>query len=181
MRKTLEGFTLVEAVVTVACIAVACCIALPAVGAATAKARDTTIRSAMVESLQRATTHAIATRTHVVMCPSPDGQTCVRGTDWTPGWIAFADLDGDRERDPAHDILLHAQSKLEGRSRLRGSPGRTRIVVQPRGDTAGSNATFTICREGSTAHASALILANSGRWRFATPAQAAATACAFGG
>jgi type IV fimbrial biogenesis protein FimT len=176
-----NGFTLIEALVAMAGLAATCCIALPALGAANAKARDMTIRSAMVETLQRATTHAIATRTHVVLCPSHDGQTCTRGTDWTPGWIAFADLGANRERDGGFDTLLHAQPRLQGRSRLRGSAGRTRIVVQPRGDTAGSNATFTICREGSTAHATALILANSGRWRFAHPAANAASACAYGG
>lgn len=175
-----KGFTLVEALVAMAVLGIACCIALPALGAASAKARDVAVRSAMVETFQRATTHAVATRTHVVICPSADGQTCARGTDWTPGWIAFADLGADRERNGGFDALLHAQPPLDGGSRLRGSVGRSRIVVQPRGDTAGSNATFTICREGSTAHATALILANSGRWRFATPAPSAASACAFG-
>lgn len=176
-----NGFSLIEALVVMAGLAVTCCIALPALGAASARARDVAIRSAMVETLQRATVHAIATRTHVVICPSRDGDTCAGGTDWTPGWIAFADLAGNRERDGAFDTLLHAQPNLEGRSRLRGSAGRSRIVVQPRGDTAGSNATFTICREGSTTHATALILANSGRWRFATPTANAASACAYGG
>lgn len=176
-----NGFTLIEALVAMTGLAVTCCIALPALGAANAKARDMTIRSALVETLQRATTHAIATRTHVVLCPSQDGETCMRGTDWSRGWIAFADLSGNRERDGGFDSLLHTQPRLEGRSRLRGSAGRTHIVVQPRGDTAGSNATFTICREGSTAHATALILANSGRWRFASPAANAALACAHGG
>lgn len=176
-----NGFSLIEALVAMAGLAVTCCIALPALGAASARARDVAIRSAMVETLQRATVHAIATRTHVVICPSRDGDTCAGGTDWTPGWIAFADLAGNRERDGTFDTLLHAQPNLEGRSRLRGSAGRSRIVVQPRGDTAGSNATFTICREGSTTHATALIHANSGRWRFATPTANAASVCAYGG
>ena len=180
MHTKSNGFTLIEALAASAVIAIACCIAVPNLAAASAKTRDVAVRSAMAESLQRATTHAIATRTHVVICPSRDGQACINGTDWTSGWIVFADLRGDRVRDPIYDTLLHAQPALEGHSRLRGSPGRTRIVVQPRGGTAGSNATFTICREGSTAHASALILANSGSWRFAPPAPAAASACAFG-
>lgn len=180
MNGKRNGFTLIEAMVATAVVAMTCCIAVPAVGAVAAKTRDATIRSAMVETLQRATTHAIATNSHTVICPSLDGQTCTRGVDWTPGWIAFADLGVDRERDSPHDTLLHAQPALEGGSRLRGSPGRTRIVVQPRGDTAGSNTKFTICRKGSTNHATALVLANSGRWRFAQAAGPAASACAHG-
>ena len=46
-----NGFSLIEALVAMAGLAVTCCIALPALGAASARARDVAIRSAMVRWL----------------------------------------------------------------------------------------------------------------------------------
>lgn len=179
-RGSTSGFTLIECLIALAALAALCCIAIPSLSDAAAKTRDAAIRAAVVESLQRATTHAVATSTHVVLCPSADGHACLNSTNWSLGWIAFADPDKNRERSNVRDTLLQVQPALDGGSRLRGTAGRTRLVVQPEGHTAGSNVTFTICRHGSPARATAMTLANSGRWRFSSAPEAASSACAYG-
>jgi type IV fimbrial biogenesis protein FimT len=179
MRSSHHGLTLLETLVALAAAAILCCLAFPALTAAAAKTRDASVRASLVESLQRATTYALVNGTRVVLCPSSDAVSCAAGIDWSHGWIAFADRDGDRERGDA-EALVHAQAELDG-VRLLGQASRARIVVQARGGTAGSNATFTICTRRDSAHATALVLANSGGWRFAKASEDAAGRCAYGG
>ena len=66
---------------------------------------------------------------------------------------------------------------LGGTVRLRSTIGRTRLVFQPNGGSAGTNMTFTLCDGRGTSHATALVLNNTGRLRSATPDAGAARAC----
>lgn len=180
MGRTQAGFTLFEALVAMAVLGILVAVAMPAWMDAVARTRDAGIRAALVEAATRSTTHAVVANTRVVLCPSVSGEACISGTDWSEGWIAFADLDGNRERS-GRETLVSSHGKLEGGSRLLGTAGRSRIVFQPRASNGGSNATFTLCTRRHASRASAFIIANSGRWRFATATPAAASVCAFGG
>src|SRR5690606_2521841 len=127
-------------------------------------------------TLDVAMRHATVTGSEVVVCPG-GGDGCRDTYDWSAGWLAWADLDGDRRVDPS-EALLREVPALAGEVHLRTTPGRRRLVLHPHGGAAaGTNATFTLCDGRGTAKAVALVLASSGRLRAAKPDPAAAEAC----
>jgi type IV fimbrial biogenesis protein FimT len=179
MTYIARGFTFLEMLIAIAVAAVLLAVAIPAWSSARAKVHSTNVRAAMTITLNDSLRHATVAGAEVVVCPTLGTAACVKGTDWSHGWIAFADLDGDRIRS-ARETLLHREPKLEGGIKLRSTPGRTRLVFQPNGSNAGSNVTFTLCDDRGPRHAITLVLANNGRLRAGKPTSAAASQCAYG-
>jgi len=175
MLYSARGFTLIEALIALAAAGFLLCVAVPAWSGALEAAHATSARAVLLESLTRSISHAALTGSEVVLCPG-DASGCRNSIDWSRGWIAYADIDGDRRRD-ANETLLYSQSALTGRVHLRSTSGRTRLVFQPNGGNAGSNVTFTLCDGRGAARAATLVLANDGRLRAGTPTPLAAQAC----
>lgn len=175
MRPNTTGFTLVEAVVALSIVAVLACIAVPAWSNVREAACHGAARSALLDSILAASSHAAIAGIPVVLCPG-DARGCRADTDWSRGWVAFADSDGDGTRGAA-EPLLRAVPGLGGRAHLRTTQGRTRLQFQPGGGNVGSNATFTLCDGRGTAKAVSLVLANDGRLRGGQPTAAAAADC----
>lgn len=165
MRKQ-HGFTLIEAALALAVAAICLGIAIPSLAGAVSAAHAGTAKTAMVEAFTKALTHSTITGAEVVLCPTPDGgDACTDTTDWSGGWIAFADLDGNRSRGPGETLLVRQAAFAHG-VHLRSTSGRKRLVFQPQGGAAaGSNVTFTLCDARGAAKATTLILANSGQFR----------------
>jgi type IV fimbrial biogenesis protein FimT len=175
MPHRIRGFTLVEAVIAMAVISLLVGAAVPAWSGALESAHATSAKAALVETLTRSISHAALAGSEVVLCPgTADG--CRNTIDWSHGWIAYADIDGNRQRGP-YETLLQLQPALAGKAHLRSTAGRTRVVFQPNGGNAGSNITFTLCDGRGAAQATSLVLANDGRLRAGTPNPAAAEAC----
>ena len=174
MRRP-RGFTLIEMVVSLVVASLLLAFAIPAWSAAVARAHAESARVVLFQSITRAINHATATGVEVVLCPgTPDA--CRDSPDWSGGWMAYADLDGDRRRDPA-ETLLDVRPALHRDMHLRSTKGRKRIVVRPNGGTSGSNATFTLCDAKGHTRAVTLVLANNGRLRPDEAGPAAAEAC----
>jgi type IV fimbrial biogenesis protein FimT len=172
---TTTGFTLIEALIALFIAALLVGVAVPAWSSASESAHAGAAQAALLESLVRSINHAALTGSEVVLCPG-DASGCRDTSDWSRGWVTWADLDGDRVRD-SRETLLQTQPALGGKVHLRSTSGRRRLVFQPNGGNAGSNVTFTLCDGRGSAQARSLVLANDGRLR-ATPASAtAAAAC----
>jgi type IV fimbrial biogenesis protein FimT len=175
MPHRIRGFTLIEAVIAMAVLSLLVATAVPAWSGALESAHATSAKAALVETLTRSISHAALAGSEVVLCPgTADG--CRDSVDWSAGWIAYADIDGNRQRGP-NETLLQVQPALSGKTHLRSTVGRTRVVFQPNGGNAGSNITFTLCDGRGAAQATTLVLANDGRMRAGTPTPAAAAAC----
>lgn len=172
MIRRVSGFTLIELLAILAVAGILLGVALPAFSGALEAARAQDARAALFTTLVSATARATATGTHAVLCPSADGQNCLDSADWSLGWIAFLDHDGDRQHAPGERIIQQ-QTALAGKVRLRSTEGRKRIVFQPSGSNAGSNVTFTLCDGRGPAKAQTLVLNNQGRLRAGEPSQAA--------
>ena len=175
MLRSSRGFTLVEAMIALLVAGVLLAVAVPAWSGALEAAHATSARAVLLESLTRSISHAALTGSEVVVCPG-NASGCRNSVDWSGGWIAYADIDGDRRRG-ANETLLSSQPALTGRVHLRSTLGRTRLVFQPNGGNAGSNVTFTLCDGRGAAQAATLVLANDGRLRGGTPTALAAQAC----
>ena len=171
----IRGFTLIEALVVLVVAALLLGLAVPALSNASEAVHNGSAQAALGGSILGAVSHSAVTGTEVVLCPG-DADGCRPSIDWSRGWVAFADIDGDRQRDPA-DTLLKRVEALGGDVHLRSTPGRTRLVFQPNGGNAGSNVTFTLCDGRGAEKAVTLVLANNGRLRSGKPSEAAAYAC----
>lgn len=174
--KPQTGFTLLEAMVALALAAILLAIALPAFGAVMAAARSAQARAALLATVVDSVRHAGTTGVEVVVCPQAAGGGCADSWDWSGGWSAFADLDGDRVHD-AHEPQVTAHPALSPKVRLQTTTGRRRLVFQPSGGNAGSNVTFTLCDSRGVERATSLILSNPGRLREAPASAQAAAAC----
>lgn len=173
--RAASGFTLIEALVALTIATILLGLAVPALSSASEAVHNGSAQAALASSILGAVTHSASTGAEVVLCPG-DATGCRSTIDWSRGWVAFADIDGDRQRDPA-DTLLKQVDGLGGDVHLRSTPGRTRLVFQPNGGNAGSNVTFTLCDGRGIEKAATLVLANSGRLRSGAPNEAAALAC----
>lgn len=175
MTQRMRGFTLIEAVIVLAVGGILVGAAVPALTGAVENSRSSSVKADLLATLTRAISHAAMAGSEVVLCPGDSGG-CRATTDWSGGWIAYADIDGNRQRS-ANETLLQAESALPGQVHLRSTTGRTRLVFQPNGGNAGSNVTFTLCDGRGAAQATTLVLANDGRLRSGKPTTAGAEAC----
>jgi type IV fimbrial biogenesis protein FimT len=175
MTQRMRGFTLIEAMIVLAVGGTLVGAAVPAWTGAVESARSSSVKSDLLATLTRAISHASVAGSEVVLCPGNSGG-CLSTTDWSGGWIAYADIDGDGQRG-ANEILLQAEPALPGSVHLRSTVGRTRIVFQPNGGNAGSNVTFTLCDGRGASQATTLVLANDGRLRSGKATAIGAEAC----
>lgn len=157
-----RGFTLIEATICLAVAGILAAVAMPAVADALARSESASARAALLSTLTSAVGHASMTGTEVVICPSA-GDACRNSMDWSGGWIAFADRDGNRRRS-AGDHVVRRVDALDG-VRLLSTKGRKRLFIQPTGGNAGSNVTFTLCDGGGRDRPVTLVMANDGRLR----------------
>lgn len=173
------GFTLIEALIAMLLVALLLGVAVPAWTSASAATRSAAARAALEGTLIRGMRHATITDAPVVVCPAAT-LGCRDTMDWSGGWIAWADLDRDRRRDPNETLLQRARPLASG-VRLRSTTGRRRLVLRPHGGAAaGSNVTFTLCDARGADSATSLVMANSGQLRAGKPSRAAALACVSG-
>lgn len=171
-----HGFTLIECLIATVILGAILCIALPAYGKAMSATRLANLQATLLEHLTTSIRHAVISGKTVVLCTSGDGEPCTQGQDWSQGWMAFTDSNGDRERGPNEPILLK-HDRLTPPLRMTGSTGRSRITFNAKGAAPGSNTTFTLCDADGRARARSVMLANNGRLRKSAATPAAELAC----
>jgi type IV fimbrial biogenesis protein FimT len=170
-----RGFSLIELLVALTIVVVALGFAIPALSQSREAARAGAVEIRLLESLKLTLERAAITGRKAVLCPSADGRECTTSPDFSRGWIAFLDDDGNREHAPQETLIL-AEEPLPGDVRLRTTLGRTRLVFQGNGGNSGSNVTFTLCDGRGAPHARSLVLSNDGRFRRGVPAKASVAA-----
>ena len=181
MRKEARGFTLLEAIIALAIVAILASIAIPSWQSARAAVHAAKARSEMLETILAAVRHSALAGTEVVLCKpaTPTIDRCETTTNWTAGWALFADINGNRVRD-ANEPVIHRHRALSGGVKLWTTGGRTRLVFQPNGGNAGSNVTFTLCDDRGAQKAVTFVLANDGRMHWGRPTAVAAQQCVYG-
>lgn len=172
------GFTLLELLIALVVLGLLFGLAVPAWGRIVARVHAATAREAITATLFDAQRNAAVLGREIVICPASAG-SCDGGHDWSRGWIAFVDANGNRLPDGTEPVFDRTPALPDG-VHLIGSAGRPRLVFQPFGGNAGSNVTFTLCDRRGADDALALILSNGGRLRTDRPTPAAAAACVAG-
>jgi len=175
----IKGFTLIEALAVMAATAILLAVAIPAYSHAAAAAHSGSARAELAATVIDAVRHSANAGTEVVVCPRANVGQCSGQTIWDGGWMAYADINGNRTRDDNETLLVQVEALKDG-VHLRSTAGRTRLVFQPNGGNAGSNVTFTMCDSRGLDSATTLVLSNAGTLRTGKPTAAAAWNCVYG-
>jgi type IV fimbrial biogenesis protein FimT len=159
IKRTL-GFTLMELMVTVAVLAVAVAIAVPAYTNMIINNRLAGTINEFVTSLHLARSEAIKRGVNVRACASTDGVSCATTGDWEQGWIVMVE---------GSSTVLNVYPSLNEGETLIKTGLQTRVVrFDGNGMAAGFNGTVTLCpRDNEARKARGVILSNAGRIQLA--------------
>jgi type IV fimbrial biogenesis protein FimT len=114
MDKCQKGFTLTEAIVVTAIVAILFGIAIPSYKYLTTSYRMSAEINNLVGDLQFARGEALKEGNGVTACISSDGATCTGGGNWGVGWIVFSDVNSNATVDLATDRVLKVQAAFTG-------------------------------------------------------------------
>lgn len=84
--RYLRGFTLLEAMITVAVLAILVSVGVPSFRATVERNRVTTTANDLLYHLQLARSEAVKRNRTITLCPSSDGSAC-SGSNWSIGWL----------------------------------------------------------------------------------------------
>lgn len=167
-----NGFTLIEALVVLSLIGILLGLAAPSVMHHLRNARLRAVCSALTASLNAARSEAMKRQRPTLVVP--------RGDNWSTGWDAFVDQDGDLALSPG-DTLLGAAPDTPSRLDITITPRLPRGVNFimfggsgfPRTPSGAFLAATLTLRTGSPPDDTrrSLILANTGRLRVCDPAK----------
>lgn len=157
------GFTLVEAMITLAIAAILFAWAVPSLQDFVTRNRMSTEVNYFVASLYLARSESVKRLRSARLCPTTDGTSCVNNSNWHQGWMVFADTNGNNLFDNGVDTVLQQNPALPSRFQVTGN--RNVIAFQPNGQSAGSNGTFCFRDTGNVANTRRLCLSNDGRVR----------------
>jgi type IV fimbrial biogenesis protein FimT len=167
-RSCARGLTLLELLTALAIGASLLVLAVPSYRAWVADLEIRDRIEALVVTLNLARAQAIARQTRVALCPSPDGVHCAPAGRWEDGWIVFADLNDDGERDADETVLLVEPRARPGITIRGNKPVSEYVSWTSYGHARMTNGalqmgTFTVCRPG--ARIVNVVLASGGRVR----------------
>ncbi len=164
-----RGFTLPEAVTTVAIVGVMVSLTTPALRSLTLNNRMITGVNTLMAELNTARGEAIKRGSAVTVCKSPSGTKCSNDSEWREGWILFTDPNENHKLD-AGEIVIRVRQGWQGELALRyGGPKESYdyLTYYPEG-YARPNATFTFCDNRGYAKAKAILINTVGRPRTST-------------
>lgn len=96
--QRVRGFTMVEAMVTLAIAGILTAVAAPSLNRFILNNQRTTAVNDLVVSVQLARSEAVRRGRRVAICPSNGaGTDCIDSTDWKGGWIVYAITGDDDE------------------------------------------------------------------------------------
>lgn len=134
-----RGFTLIEALITVAMLAILATLAAPSFDSLILRTRLVSLGNDLTASVQLARSEALKRNAVVVMCASANGATCSGSSgDWSSGWIIALEAGG---------TVLSAQAGVPSGWRVIEdvATAQKTLYFQPTG--AGSTAvTLVVCR-----------------------------------
>lgn len=157
------GYTLLEALITVAVAALVAGAALPELGRSVAAARRTAAANELLGAFQRGRAEAIKRHAELVLCGDDgDGGCLPAGEPWAHGYVLFVDEPPGRPYRPASPAAVVAHRAAPAGLTLLAN--REAFALRPLARRS-SNGTVRLCPDGGRVAPRALILSVTGRPR----------------
>jgi type IV fimbrial biogenesis protein FimT len=148
-NKTRRGFTLMELMFTIAVLSVLVSLAIPSFIETISRNRVAAQSNDFVTALNYARSEALRRVAPVSVCASANSTSCAGAgvTDWSTGWIAFTDANGDGALNGA-DVLLQVWPATSGGLTLNATT-RNFVRYGSNGVASGTE-TFTLTKPSCT-------------------------------
>jgi type IV fimbrial biogenesis protein FimT len=166
-QRRQAGYTLGELLITISIVGILASIAVPGMQNVVLNNRRVSVSNDMAYSIQLARSEAITRNQRVIVCSSKNGSSCAGASDWSEGWIAFNDANGDKAPGgTSESVLLYSV----GNDSITITPltFTDSFTYRPNGRVMGisvgaSTGEFVFCDRRGAAHARVLRLRSSGR------------------
>jgi type IV fimbrial biogenesis protein FimT len=132
-----RGFTLIELIITVVIVVILLTVGVPSFQEMMRNNRAATQANEFLTALNFARSEAVKRGRNVSLCPSTDQASC-SGTDWSGGWIAFVNPNGDATVDTG-EVILRVWEALSGNPTFTGPSA---MGYQPTGQPVGGATQF---------------------------------------
>ena len=164
-----SGFTLVELLTTLVVMITIIAAGVPAMQKFLASQYMVSAVNTVSSHLHLARSEAVKRGLRAVLCPSLDGESCVKSRQWQRGFILFADENANLKREAGEELLRRFQSNnKKSQIRITSTEGRRWIRYQATGEAPGSNLTITFCDTSDFVDPKAIIISNTGRPRISS-------------
>jgi type IV fimbrial biogenesis protein FimT len=138
------GFTMIEMVVVMVIVGILTAIAVPSFKYLTDSNRLSAELNGLLGDMQYARSEAVKEGQPITVCASTDQAQCSATTNWSTGWIIFADTNNNKTFDGV-DNLLRVQKALSGGDSLNADNNFKAITFNREGfATTGVPATVTL-------------------------------------
>jgi type IV fimbrial biogenesis protein FimT len=133
-RQAERGFTLFEAVITMAIVAILMALAIPSYRYVTNANRIAAEINGLLGDMQYARAEAIKEGQTVTVCVSTNGTSCAGAavSTWQNGWIVFSDVNGNGAVD-AGDQIYRVQSAFIGTDTFTANPASGYVIFNREG------------------------------------------------
>jgi prepilin-type N-terminal cleavage/methylation domain-containing protein len=135
-RRRSSGFTLLEALVVLALVAVLAGMAAPAMGRLRQQHRMQAQAEALFSSLMLARSEALRQQQRVTVCARTPDDRCASAGPWTQGWMVFVDTNANAQRE-SQERLLQKHEALPSGMALEGNFSGGHADFVPSGCHAG--------------------------------------------
>ena len=147
-KPSTAGFTLIELLSSLAVMVILAGLAVPAMAGLVRNHQVSSTVNLLVASLHATRLQAVSDGAPASLCPSSDGLTCRGDSDWSAGWIRFANPGRRTQPERPEDVRQYIAPSRNGPA-VHATEGRRRIDYQPTGMAGGSNVTLRICQPES--------------------------------
>ncbi|MFK7795146.1 MAG: GspH/FimT family pseudopilin [Gammaproteobacteria bacterium] len=166
-HKYLNGFTIVELMLSLAVAAVILTIGVPSFQGLIERNQLTSGINQIISSMSLARSEAIKRNQRVSICPSSDGATCL-GNQYENGWIVFVDRNSNGSRQAADEELIWVSGSLPSNMTLRGTAGccENNIPYLASGQLNAISGSMHLCKENNADKSRKIAINSLGRARF---------------
>ena len=176
-KNCIKGFTLIELMIGIALAAIIVSMAAPSFNSAMKNNKIVAETNELIADINFARSEAVKRSTPVVLCrsasPSHTTPTCSgNASNWSSGWLVFADTDADNDYDSAKDILIRIGNPSDKSVTIKSNnTADQELVYNPDGTTktAGNVAVFAICDDRGKNQGRQVQVSATGRPRLVAP------------